>query len=123
VVYRDRHLLCLGCGGALARRKFRAYTTHNCERCGSVWVSQGHLREMLALMMGAGAPHPAITRAKATSLAPLRGCVECSAPMSQWQVNGERIDECAKHGIWLDGGELANVLLRAVLPHDDGDAL
>ena len=37
-------------------------------------------------------------------------CPSCSGPLAREQYEGVQVDWCAKHGVWLDNGELEAIL-------------
>lgn len=113
MVYRDHHMLCLLCGVALERRKYRAYASYACQQCGAAWVHHAHLDNMLALMVPAGVDRPQLVRRPSHHDDPVRHCPECDRPMAQWMVGADRIDQCDTHGLWFDPGELARVLFTS----------
>ena len=43
---------------------------------------------------------------------PMRTCPECGDPLQDAARDGVPVDECPSHGIWLDQGELDEVLRR-----------
>lgn len=91
--------------------------THECPRCGGIFVSREALAEILCRAEIGGALAPPPPRAP-SMLDEVRyvPCPLCHASMNRanfGKVSGVIVDVCAKHGTWFDAGELTRVVAFA----------
>jgi Zn-finger nucleic acid-binding protein len=118
---------CPGCGAQLqATAGSHGVEIDACGGCGGIWLDAGeleHLTSGLDPAAGAGAPDEAALRARLAA-APAeadmryRECPRCHEVMHRRNfgtISGVIVDECPKHGLFLDAGELEAVeaFLRA----------
>jgi Zn-finger nucleic acid-binding protein len=105
---------CRRCGKPLARRSIG----FGCAACGGLFIGGDEWDGIVAKIRAGdrvdvativppppGSPQP--DRLKPVS------CASCGGPMDRLPFgarSGIVVDVCAKHGIWLDGGELVGVL-------------
>lgn len=92
------------------------YPVHGCRRCGGVWVDVRTFRAIVesarkqAVEDGKPARRQMARRAAAVVYRP---CPTCSQRMQRrnfGRVSGIILDQCPKHGVFLDAGELPDVL-------------
>jgi len=94
----------------------RCRTTHlgsgalrRCEGCRGAWVPDDALHERISEMQ---ASLPRLDwRVVPTRLA--LPCPHCRHAMEALALFGVPVDRCRSHGVWFDGGELAEVLRRS----------
>ena len=90
--------------------------THECPRCGGIFVPRDALAEILcrAELQGSFAQVPRATpRLSPVTYVP---CPLCHVPMNRTnfgRASGVIVDVCRKHGTWFDGGELTQVVAFA----------
>lgn len=119
---------CPGCSAALQRTATgRGVEIDVCADCGGIWLDAGeleHLTSGLDPAPGAGASDERELRGRVPVTRPVendvryRECPRCGDIMSRRNfgtISGVIVDECPKHGIYLDAGELEEVeaFLRA----------
>ncbi|MEW6366551.1 MAG: zf-TFIIB domain-containing protein [Acidobacteriota bacterium] len=102
----------------LFKRPVRRLFVHSCPDCEGLWIETDvfeHLVDRQARRFGFT---PCAERARAVSNEDSAGpdlfvcCPRCSEHMTRLNfahVSGVIVDECAKHGIWLDQGELRKI--------------
>lgn len=105
-------LRCPTCDASLAHTETAGMTVDTCAACGGAWFDRGELEAHLSRpearsdVRGAAVP---------TSRGPAyRRCPRCAAPMTprNWErYSGVVVDVCARHGVWVDGGELGRLHL------------
>jgi Zn-finger nucleic acid-binding protein len=103
--------VCPSCHKALTLRPFATCRLYACDLCNGLWLTPDVFKEMLELPEDQVRPFLEI-RHDAPGLSPLtRTCPGCDSPMDRAQFHyssGIWIDTCPNnHGVWLDGGELA----------------
>ncbi|MEM6995459.1 MAG: zf-TFIIB domain-containing protein [Myxococcota bacterium] len=107
-------LACPACEGGLVLHYARGAQIHRCQQCGAFWLSHGDIESMVEPGEQASAGVDDIRRRVAASHPGLgdpvryRGCPSCSVPMNRRNfadVSGVIVDECPRHGIFLDPGE------------------
>lgn len=80
-----------------------------CGGCRGAWVPDDALHERVSHMQ-ADLPQLAW---RTTPSRPSLPCPECRAKMTAHELFGVPVDRCRAHGVWFDGGELAEVLHRS----------
>jgi Zn-finger nucleic acid-binding protein len=93
-----------------------------CAQCQGVWLDAGELELLFgdagqgAAFLSRGSPHGVASEKR-------RRCPICRRKMEKAVTQGEhpvQYDRCARgHGIWLDKGELEQILAHGV-PHEGG---
>lgn len=100
------HHTCPHHGEALARNRIDAIDTWRCERCEGVWLPGA----VVAKVVGASPRWPARSETQATELL----CPDDGTHLRAVDADGIELDLCPHcHGVWLDRGELADILRRA----------
>lgn len=89
--------------------------THECPRCGGIFVSRDALADILcrAEIGGTLPDMPARVPSKVTDDVRYLPCPLCHATMNRanfGKVSGVIVDVCSKHGTWFDAGELTRVV-------------
>ncbi len=90
--------------------------THECPRCGGMFVPRDALAEILCRAEGQGAFPTGTPRALALGEVTYIPCPLCHTTMNRTnfgKVSGVIVDVCRKHGTWFDGGELTRVVAFA----------
>ena len=83
-----------------------------CLSCRGLWFDEGEL-ELLAEKSGRAIDPADLTRADRRTGQGKRRCPRCRKKMEQATVGsgeGPKIDRCPAHGIWLDRGELGQIM-------------
>jgi len=96
---------CPACGEAMVILEYRQIELDHCVACGGVWLDTGELGLLLA-----GAPEPPAALRLADGARGQRRCPRCPQRLDTGHLAGSRleVDVCpARHGLWLDRGELA----------------
>jgi Zn-finger nucleic acid-binding protein len=113
--YRDREMFeCPACG-----QEMRTYHKRLCcDACTGIFITVDDLRAALA-EHASGAADLAFRDGQAGT----RPCPRCRAPMTRCRLDAlfdaahalpdPELDQCGKHGVWFDVGELAKVLEAA----------
>lgn len=119
---------CPGCGARLQVTMARhGIELDACEECGGIWLDAGELEVITSGLdpaPGFGAPDEAALRSRVERPAGsgtevrYRECVRCREVMTRRNfgtISGVIVDECRRHGVFLDAGELEAVeaFLRA----------
>ena len=111
---------CPGCGAPLHVVQIgpRHTEVDICRACEGLWLDSGELDDLITRPLIARPNLAAIRRAVRQMRAVpeqtvvYRKCPRCRAIMTRanfGRVSGVILDECGKHGIWLDAGELATL--------------
>lgn len=92
--------------------------THECPRCGGIFVSRDALADIMcrAEIGGAVPDMPARVFAKLTDDVRYLPCPLCHSAMNRTnfgRVSGVIVDVCGKHGTWFDAGELTRTVAFA----------
>jgi Zn-finger nucleic acid-binding protein len=92
--------------------------THECPRCGGIFVSRDALADILcrAEIGGALSEPPPRVSSKVLDEVRYLPCPLCHATMNRanfGKVSGVIVDLCSKHGTWFDAGELTRVVAFA----------
>jgi Zn-finger nucleic acid-binding protein len=85
-----------------------------CYGCGGVWLDRGELQEIVEKSGGCDTLLNSIRPAEATG-EKSRQCPVCRKRMEKAAFEDTPpviLDRCADHGIWLDRGELKEVITR-----------
>jgi Zn-finger nucleic acid-binding protein len=106
---------CPRCGGKLAAREYAEMSVDECDGCGGLFLAPTMVEQLVAARdattgLRLALPMRAISRE--TSVRYLN-CPVCAKMMNRQQfgrVSGIVVDMCKAHGIWFDGGELAEAL-------------
>ena len=108
---------CPRCRLPLKRVDYEGVETDMCESCWGFWLDTGELEQVLARhrLVFSDEETEAIlavrSASRSGSLEPAP-CPVCSTPMERFHYDESVhlvIDRCAKHGAWLDTGELKKV--------------
>lgn len=119
----DGHELpCPACGGRMPPRQVGGVAVNECPRCHGLWVGSDGFAELVNRAIearrsadpeGLGTLRPRVTGGTPTSRkVEYRKCPECDAFMRRRnfrQSSGVIIDECRRHGTWLDADELEEI--------------
>lgn len=106
----------MGDQGAVEPASGESGRTHECPRCGGMFVPRDALAEILCRAELQGAfPNvlPPIPPLGEVTYVP---CPQCHVQMNRTnfgRVSGVIVDVCRKHGTWFDGGELTRVIAFA----------
>lgn len=102
------HHSCPHHGDALVRNRIDAIDTWRCERCEGLWLPGA----VVAKVVGASPRWPARSDTRATELL----CPDDGTHLRAVDAGGIELDLCPHcHGLWLDRGELEDILRRARL--------
>ena len=106
-------LRCPACRGTMELTDERGVEIHRCTACWGLWLAPGELDELVSAPMD---PRPdlAAVREEMRRVAPPMGevryrmCPRCGEPMNRrnyGSVSGVVVDECTRHGMYLDSRE------------------
>jgi Zn-finger nucleic acid-binding protein len=89
--------------------------THECPRCGGIFVSRDALADILCRAEIGGTLPEVPSRVGSNVLGDVRylPCPLCHASMNRvnfGKISGVIVDVCSKHGTWFDAGELTRVV-------------
>ena len=92
--------------------------THECPRCGGIFVSRDALAEILCRAEIGGSVAEPAGRGSSVLLDEVRylPCPQCHTTMNRTnfgKISGVIVDVCSKHGTWFDAGELTRVVAFA----------
>jgi len=112
---------CPACRTELVVVEREAIEVDWCLECGGLWFDEGEL-ELLGEKAGRVLDPEDLGVATPSNPEAPRRCPRCPRRMEKIALaDGRLIDRCRSHGIWLDRGELAEIVRR--LPTTaDGDA-
>lgn len=100
------HHSCPHHGDALVRKRIDANDTWRCQRCEGVWLPGA----VVAKVVGASPRWPDRSDTRATELL----CPDDGTHLRAVDADGIELDLCPHcHGLWLDRGELEDILRRA----------
>ncbi|MEZ4454209.1 MAG: zf-TFIIB domain-containing protein [Nannocystaceae bacterium] len=112
-------LRCPGCGASMtiSTRGHERIEVDLCEACGSIWLDVGELEALTRDLEAPAATNTPLPEIVAQVRAGLpaeeevryRECPRCRALMGRrnfGEVSGVIVDECPRHGVLLDAGEL-----------------
>lgn len=98
----------------MAALEMASVEVDHCLRCKGVWLDEG---EMELLLEGEAPARAFLAEFKSSpaQIGPKRACPACHKSMAKVHYGAPRVevDECRKHGIWFDKGELTRVLQAA----------
>jgi len=114
-------MICPVCKDAMIVVEYHNTELDYCNSCKGVWFDAGEL-ELLLKSQGLEEPKTffdgIITSQEAVSSEKKRNCPICSRKMKKAAIGGQPeilIDVCHdKHGLWFDGGEVAQLIQRLV---------
>ncbi len=107
-------LTCPACGNAMELSHERGVEIHRCSVCFGLWLDPGELDELVAEGPLDPQPDLATVRKEMHKVVPPMGevryrmCPRCGDPMNRrnyGSVSGVVIDECTRHGLYLDACE------------------
>ncbi|MSR45697.1 MAG: hypothetical protein EXS13_01290 [Planctomycetes bacterium] len=114
---------CPRCKGTLQQRDLRRAqgggTLVECAHCGGLWLSPALFDHFCRRAEAAGVAHKALGRARRPTRSNEDGvvrylaCPDCAQRMNRRNFGGAAgviVDVCAKHGLWFDHEELAQLL-------------
>ena len=96
---------CPACGEAMVILEYQGVELDHCVACGGVWLDAGELGLLLS-----GAPEAPAALTLTGAKPGQRRCPRCPQRLETGPLPGSRVevDACpARHGLWLDRGELA----------------
>lgn len=102
---------CPQCSDILVTLEFDRIEIDYCTRCEGIWLDSGELELLAAKESGSDALLGRFT--PAGSKENKRSCPICSKAMKKVLAGGEDpvlLDQCPKHGLWFDRGELKKAL-------------
>ncbi len=112
-------MICPVCKDDMIVVEYRNIELDYCHSCKGVWFDSGEL-EILLKSQGLEEPKTffdgILTSQEAVSSEKKRNCPICSHRMNKTAIGGQPeilIDICRdKHGLWFDGGEVAQLVSR-----------
>lgn len=113
---------CPGCGAVMVASVSEAVEIDTCAGCGGIWLDTGELAALTETSVApppAGASDGAVRQvARSEEEIRYRECARCGEIMTRRNfgtISGVVIDECPRHGVFLDAGELPAIenFLRA----------
>jgi Zn-finger nucleic acid-binding protein len=102
---------CAVCGAGMEEAEIRGEPVLRCPRCGGWWMA----REALATIVHQVYGKP-IELLEFPDGSPVKACPVCSDDMQIVWIELLSLDQCPRHGVWLDRGELGRLLQRDVVP-------
>ena len=112
MAFRDAGPGCPVCAISLVEMSVRGRDCRRCPSCGGIWIPSQAFHELLAETAGSG-PQPELQLVHRTSG---RACPDCRDPMASLVLEHVEIEQCQRHGIWLDRNELQEAFLMASEP-------
>jgi Zn-finger nucleic acid-binding protein len=112
----DRRLPCPGCVAKMHEITLGATTLFECEKCAGLWVDNETFQHICAdndTRAAVLTRWPALTKAAAAPPVRYRPCAVCRKMMNRLnfgRMSGTVIDICSGHGIFLDAGELHEIV-------------
>ncbi len=113
-VFEDHVIQCPGCTSTMEKHEIGGITIDICPDCEGVWLDKGELEQLLVkkpeLMCKpreSGAETPQLGRSQQ-----YRSCPRCAEVMllkNYKRYSGVLIDQCGKHGSYLDAGEISKI--------------
>ncbi len=105
---------CPRCGCGLEEEAYRGSTIDLCPRCGGLWLDTEEFAFHASTRDTFNDPDIPRTYRKQPFSDPsgYLPCVRCNTPMVKQnfrRISGILIDVCARHGVWLDAGELEQI--------------
>jgi Zn-finger nucleic acid-binding protein len=102
--------VCPRCRQHLKSSKDGTIPTETCAQCGGMWLDRGDFARARRTQPPDEAPYH--KHAVRPETGPYLPCVRCGELMNRKnfaRVSGVLIDECGRHGVWLDAGELDSI--------------
>jgi Zn-finger nucleic acid-binding protein len=90
------------------RREEGSPVVDACPRCGGAWYDRGELEQALAARQGAGVDAQPVPHPPRYLKCPV--CADLMTPRNYEKRSGVIVDVCARHGAWLDAGELERLV-------------
>jgi Zn-finger nucleic acid-binding protein len=117
-------MICPVCKDAMMVVEYRNIELDYCHSCKGVWFDSGEL-ELLLKSQGLEEPGAffdgTLNSQEAVSSEKKRKCPICGRKMKKTAIGGQPeilIDMCRdKHGLWFDGGEVAQLIRRLAGEH------
>jgi uncharacterized protein len=117
-------MICPVCKDAMIVVEYRNIELDYCHSCKGVWFDSGEL-ELLLKSQGLEEPRAffdgILNSREAVSSEKKRKCPICGRKMKKTAIGGQPeilIDICRdKHGLWFDGGEVAQLIRRLAGEH------
>ena len=117
-------MICPVCRHAMIVVEYRNIELDYCHSCKGVWFDSGEL-ELLLKSQGLEEPkaffNGILNSQEAASSEKKRNCPICGHKMKKTAIGGQPeilIDVCRdKHGLWFDGGEVAQLIRRLAGEH------
>jgi Zn-finger nucleic acid-binding protein len=113
---------CPVCAGALEIYDHEGVELDRCGAGHGIWFDRGELPQVVRSEQAPRTPEERAEAAEAATNAPgaavvaesefdRRKCPVCATPMTltEYAGSGIAIDECPRHGVWLDTGELERI--------------
>jgi Zn-finger nucleic acid-binding protein len=103
--------MCPRCRAALTHSRDRDVETESCSACGGLWLDRSGFHHAQREPPN----HPVeefVRPGLHTTTDPYLPCVRCGELMTKknfGRISGVIIDECGRHGVWLDAGELEHI--------------
>jgi Zn-finger nucleic acid-binding protein len=106
VSVREANVTCPDCRLPLAACTLDDRPALSCKRCDGVWIEESVLRSIYQARNKRAMPDPS----EFDIGEPDRPCPVCAKAMTHQTYGLTSIDVCEVHGIWLDSGELTQIL-------------
>ncbi len=108
------HPVCPRCEIELACRRKDDMETDFCPRCGGLWLDRGEFAVLTAesTVYREEKLEKEYSRPRLADKNGYIPCVRCGKLMvkkNYMHISGVIIDECGRHGVWLDNGELEKI--------------
>lgn len=104
---REQALTCVECGGALVARASDGRHWARCDACGGVWMETA---QFLSLLREA-VPDKAVDELMVhNDGSPRHPCPVCAESMDLAWLDFLCVDQCERHGVWFERGELEKAL-------------
>jgi Zn-finger nucleic acid-binding protein len=121
-------MICPVCKRDMVVVEYRNIELDYCNNCKGVWFDSGEL-ELLLKSQGLGEPNTffagILSPQEAAASEKKRKCPICGRNMNKTAIGGQPeilIDVCRdKHGLWFDGGEVAQLIKRLAGEHPPKD--
>jgi Zn-finger nucleic acid-binding protein len=111
--YRAVEHACVGCGALLIPSTVSTIDCERCPRCDGIWIGTIAFFELLRTSPNAQHLTELMVQNDGT---PRRACPHCQTLMDLAWIDFLQLDHCAKHGVWLDPGDIDRALSSAIHP-------
>jgi len=106
---------CPRCGTLLQAREYAEMSVDECDRCGGLFLSQAMLDRIVAAHdaptgLRLALPQRAVERETVVQYLHCPVCGNIMNRQAFGRISGIVIDVCKAHGLWFDGGELAEAI-------------